>query len=122
MSLRKLNKITGLEPEKETIEEHQGPSKTLQETIEVLVSQNHLMPLLTPAMSRLLTFQQKNVKLELSEVEHYVEKCEGSHQGVKRQLEEQLFRTKQEMVKLERLLNEELRAGAEEEDVFDAQK
>ena len=38
MSLQKLNKITGLEPQKEILEEqHQGPSKTLKETVELLV-------------------------------------------------------------------------------------
>lgn len=40
MSLKKLNKITGLEPEKEIAEEHPGPSKSLKETLEVIVS-NH---------------------------------------------------------------------------------
>ncbi|CAF9922327.1 MAG: hypothetical protein ALECFALPRED_002058 [Alectoria fallacina] len=94
MSLKKLNKITGLEPEKEIAEEHPGPSKSLKETLEVI----------------------KKIKLELWEVEHYVDKCEGSEEAVKPQLEEQLMRTKSEMVKLERMLEEEFEA---QEDVFE---
>ena len=62
-----------------------------------------------------LTFHQKKIKLELWEVEHYVDNCEGSEEGVKPQLEEQLMKTKSEVVKLERMLEEELEA---EEDVF----
>ena len=47
MSLKKLNKITGLEPEKETAEEHPGPSKSLKEALEVIVS-NHGFSKLSP--------------------------------------------------------------------------
>lgn len=38
MSVTKLNKVSGLEPENQTLEEHQGPSKTLKETMEIAVS------------------------------------------------------------------------------------
>ena len=119
MSLQKINKILDLKPEKQILEAHQGPSKTLKETIEVMVSNRILKHLLTWAMIGLLTVQQKNIKAELREVEHYIEKCEGSGKVVKAQLEEQLMKNKQEMVKLERMLEEEIEAAGEEEDVFD---
>ena len=44
MSLQKLNKIPDLKPEKEIAEAHQGPSKTLTETLEVMVSNHGLKP------------------------------------------------------------------------------
>lgn len=57
MSLQKLNKIPGLKPEKEILEAHQGPSKTITETIDVMVSNRSLKPLLTWAMDSVLTIQ-----------------------------------------------------------------
>lgn len=44
MSVKKLNKIVGLAPEKETLEEHQGPAKSLEGTIDVVVSIIHAPP------------------------------------------------------------------------------
>ena len=38
MSVRKLNKVSDLEPEKQTLEKHPGPSRTLKEIIEIAVS------------------------------------------------------------------------------------
>ena len=51
-------------------------------------------------------------------MEHYVEKMQASDEYVKRKLEAQLLKTKQEMVKLERMLEEELeeQEGEEEDD------
>ena len=53
---------------------------------------------------------QKNIKSELSEVEHYIEGSEGPEYGLKQQLQQQLIKTKQEMVRLERMLTEQLDA------------
>lgn len=61
---------------------------------------------------------QKNVKSELSEVEHYIEKSEGPERGLKQQLQQQLIKTKQEMVRLERMLNEQL-AAKQDIDIFE---
>ena len=43
MSVTKLNKITGLEPQEETLEEFHGPANSLKETVRVTVS-NHDLP------------------------------------------------------------------------------
>lgn len=59
------------------------------------------------------------MKNELREVEHYVEQSKGSEKVTKRQLEEQVMKAKQEVVKLGRMLEEELEAGAVEEDGFE---
>ena len=47
MSVTNLNKISGLAPEKEMLEEHQGPPKTLEEIINISVS-NHSPPIFSP--------------------------------------------------------------------------
>ena len=44
-------------------------------------------------------------------MEHYVETCKGSEKGVKRQLDDQLMKAKQEVVRLGRMLEEEVEAG-----------
>ncbi|KAF6222740.1 hypothetical protein HO133_000788 [Letharia lupina] len=97
MSLKKLNKVTFLEPERQTTEEHQGPSKSLKETLEVV----------------------QTIKTALRDVEHHVDQTAASEAGVKRQLEEQVMKTKQEVVRLERMLAEELEAAP---DVFEAEE
>lgn len=40
MSVTKLNKLFGTEPEIQMLEEHQGPSKTLKETMEIAVGEH----------------------------------------------------------------------------------
>ena len=61
-------------------------------------------------MNATLTWQQKNIKVELRDVEHYIEKSEASEKGIKKQqLEEQIMKTKQEIVKLERMLSEQVK-------------
>ena len=60
--------------------------------------------------------KQKSIKAQLWEVEHYIDASAGSEAGSQQQLEEQIMKTKQETVKLERMLLEELEA---ERDAFD---
>lgn len=57
MSVTKLNKISGLAPENETPEEHQGPPKDLNEIIKVTVRSPSLKSPRTQAMHGLLTIQ-----------------------------------------------------------------
>ena len=52
MSVNKLNKVTGLTPEQQIIEDHHGPSKTLKETIATVVS----TPLASLPLQSPLTF------------------------------------------------------------------
>lgn len=52
-------------------------------------------------------------------MEHYVEQSKGSEKVTKRQLEEQVMKAKQEVVKLGRMLEEEFEAGVVEEDGFE---
>ena len=52
-------------------------------------------------------------------MEHHVDQTAASEAGVKRQLEEQVMKTKQEVVRLERMLAEELEAAP---DVFEAEE
>ncbi len=125
MSVIRLNKLTGLQPQKETLEEFQGPSKSLEEINKVAVS-NHCLPSQNFPLTQAThtnappcsPLQQKNIKSELSEVEHYIEKSEGPERGLKLQLQQQLFKTKQEMVRLERMLNEQL-AAKQDIDMFE---
>ena len=140
MSLKKLNKVTFLEPERQTTEAHQGPSKSLQETLEVVVSHHptppilsfpfsssfspslslpSLLPSLTPPAHVDRDRLQKSIKTALRDVEHHVDQTAASEAGVKRQLEEQVMKTKQEVVRLERMLAEELEAAP---DVFEAEE
>ena len=69
-------------------------------------------------MTPLTIAGQMNMKLELREVEHFIQRYDdGPEKGVKAQLEQQLLNTKKAMVRLERMLTEVLEAG-EEEDAF----
>ena len=60
----------------------------------------------------LLTMYQKKIKTELRELEHYIEKHESSDKNLKSQLQNQVIKTKQEMVRLARLLEEHLEGTA----------
>lgn len=124
MSVIRLNKITGFQPQKETLEEFKGPSKSLEEITKVAVS-NHCLPSQKLPLTQAIhmnapcsPLHQKNIKSELSEVEHYIEKSEGPERGLKQQLQQQLIKTKQEMVRLERMLTEQL-AAKQDIDIFE---
>lgn len=64
MSVKKLNKIVGLAPEKETLEEHQGPAKSLEGTIDVVVSKNPGPPPPNPFRPRLRQSKKKNWEIK----------------------------------------------------------